>query len=58
MSKEKLTKQKEEIGDLRLIDRIVIGLILVVVYSVLINMLFHAKRPDLSSEKPKILVTK
>ncbi len=43
MSKEELTQQKEKMGQLRLIDKIVIGLILVAVYSVFVFLFFHAK---------------
>jgi hypothetical protein len=58
MSKEELTQQKENIGQLKLIDKIVIGLILVVVYSVFIFLFFHANGTDLPSGKPKVLTTK
>ena len=58
MSKEELAQQKETIGQLKLIDKIVIGLILVVVYSVFAFLFFHANRPYLSSGKPKVLTTK
>ena len=43
MSKEELIQQKETIGQLKLIDKIVIGLILVAVYSVFVYLFFHAK---------------
>jgi len=43
MSKEELTQQKEKMGQLKLIDKIVIGLILVAVYSVFVYLFFHAK---------------
>lgn len=43
MSKEELTQQKEKMGQLKLIDKIVIGLILVAVYSVFVFLFFHAK---------------
>ena len=43
MSKEELTQQKETIGQLKPIDKIVIGLILVAVYSVFVYLFFHAK---------------
>jgi len=43
MNKEELTRQKEEVGQLKLIDKIVIGLILVAVYSVFVYLFFHAK---------------
>lgn len=43
MSKEELAEQKETIGQLKLIDKIVIGLILVAVYSVFVFLFFHAK---------------
>lgn len=43
MSKEELTQQKEEMGQLKRTDKIVIGLILVAVYSVFVYLFFHAK---------------
>ena len=58
MSKEELTQQKEMTGKLKLIDKIVIGLILVAVYSVFAYLFFHANRPYMSPGKPKVLTTK
>jgi len=58
MSKEELTQQKEKMGQLRLIDKIVLGVILVAVYSVFVFLFFHANGTDLSPEKPKVLTTK
>ena len=58
MSKEELTQQKEMTGQLKLIDKIVIGLILVAVYSVFVYLFFHANRPYISPGKPKVLTTK
>jgi len=58
MSKEELAQQKETIGQLKPIDKIVIGLILVVVYSVFAFLFFHADRPYLSTGKTKVLTTK
>jgi cell division protein FtsB len=58
MSKEELTQQKEMTGKLKLIDKIVIGLILVAVYSVFAYLFFHANRLYLSTGKPKVLITK
>lgn len=58
MSKEELTQQKEKMGQLKLIDKIVVGLILVAVYSVFVYLFFHAKGTDLSPGKPKVLTTK
>jgi len=58
MSKEESTQQKEKMGQLRLMDKIVIGLILVAVYSVFAYLFFHADRPYLSLGKPKVLTTK
>jgi len=55
MSKEELTQQKEKMGQLKLIDKIAIGLILVAVYSLLVFVFFRANRTDLSPDKPKIL---
>jgi len=54
MSKEELTQQKEKMGQLKLIDKIVVGLILVAVYSVFVYLFFHAKGNDLSPGKPKV----
>ncbi len=45
-------------GQLKLIDKIVLGLILVAVYSVFVYLFFHANRTDLSPSKPKVLTTK
>ncbi len=58
MSKEELTQQKEMTGKLKLIDKIVIGLILVAVYSVFAYLFFNVNRTDLSPGKPKVLTTK
>ena len=58
MSKEELTQQKEKMGQLKLIDKIVIGLILVAVYSLMVFLFLHANRPYFSPGKPKVLTTK
>ncbi len=58
MSKEELNQEKEKMGQLKLIDKIVIGLILVAVYSVFVFIFLHAKGTDLPSGKPKVLTTK
>lgn len=58
MSKEELIQQKEMTGKLKLIDKVVIGLILVAVYSVFAYLFFHANRPYLSPGDPKVLTTK
>jgi len=58
MSKEELTQQKEKMGQFKLIDKIVIGLILVAVYSVFGYLFSRVNRTDLSLGKPKVLTTK
>ena len=55
MSQEKLTQQKEKMGQLTIKDKLIVCLILVVVYSFLTFLYFRAKRTDLSPDKPKIL---
>ncbi|MDP3143350.1 MAG: hypothetical protein Q8N14_05395 [Candidatus Omnitrophota bacterium] len=57
MSKEELTQQKEKMGQLKLIDKIVLGLILVAVYSLFVFLFFRANRTDLPPDKPKIVTT-
>lgn len=58
MGKEELTKQKEEIGYLRLADKIAIGLILVAVYSFFGFIFFHAGHTDSFLGKAKVVIEK
>ena len=58
MSKEELAEQKETIGQLKLIDKIVIGLILVAVYSFFGFIFFHAGHTDSFLGKPKVVIAK
>jgi len=57
MDQEELTQQKEKMGQLRLREKIILGLILVAVYSLFVFLFFRAIRPDVSPDKPKILTT-
>jgi len=57
MNKEELTRQKEKMGQLRLREKIILGLILVAVYSLFVFLFFRANRTDLPPDKPKILTT-
>ncbi len=58
MSKEELTQQKEKMGQLTLKDKLILGLILVAVFSLIVFLFFRATRTDLSPDKPKVLITK
>ena len=57
MNQEELTQQKEKMGQLTIKEKLILGLIIVAVYSLFVFLFFRANRPDSSPDKPKILTT-
>jgi len=57
MNQEELTQQKKKMGQLTIKEKLIVGLIIAVVYSLFVFLFFRANRTDLSPDKPKILTT-